>query len=103
MLHAAPATFTPTPAPAILPHVVTPYWRLRGAMLEAMLIVIGPGLRHRYRLGSIRIDETCRPAARPRFWSNARWSLNRIGHRITPGQREQIEATLAQRVKPHAC
>jgi hypothetical protein len=59
----------------------------------------GPPQCRSYRLASIRADQLSSPAARARFWSHARWSLDRMRHRISPADRAAIEAVLAARVE----
>jgi hypothetical protein len=65
------------------PCMVRARWRERVVLIEVFATVLtsaddGSPQRRSYRLASIRADQLGCAAARAKFWSHARWALDKL-------------------------
>src|SRR5262245_22011983 len=71
-----------------------PHARLKAILVESVRVGGRPRQRHIAFLGSVAIDG----GDRRRFWYDVTTKLDRLSNRVSPDDRQRIEAAIAKRV-----
>jgi hypothetical protein len=85
-------------------HITDPvdprYKRMRALLIESVRVDGKPRQRHLAFLGSVTYQDRNDVEERWQFWRNADQALYRLGNRLSPIQRGEVEKALAERIRP---
>ena len=73
------------------------YKRMRALLIESVRVDGKPRQRHLAFLGSVTYQDRNDVEERWQFWRNADQALYRLGNRLSPIQRGEVEKALAER------